>query len=49
MGEPAPATKIPLYAAAIRGDKALVFTVEGDVAHSRTVAVKGEIGGDLFG
>ncbi len=48
VGKPEPATEIPLYAAAIRGPKATVFVVEGDVAHSRTVTVEGELGGSLF-
>ena len=48
VGQPEPATEIPLYAASVRGPKATVFVLEGDVAHARTVAVKGEIGGSLF-
>ncbi len=48
VGQPEPATELPLYAASIRGSKASVFIVEGDVAHLRTVAVKGELGGNLF-
>ncbi len=48
VGAPQPATEIPLYAATVRGNKATVFVVEGDVAHLRTVDVKGEIGGSLF-
>ncbi len=48
VGEPVPTTEVPLYAAAVRGDKAILFAVEGDVAHSRTVEVKGELGGSLF-
>ena len=48
VGQPEPATEIPIYAANVRGDKATVFVVEGDVAHSRSVHVKGEIGGSLF-
>jgi RND family efflux transporter MFP subunit len=48
VGEPEPATEIPLYAASVRGKKATVVVVEGDVAHMRTVTVKGEIGGSLF-
>jgi RND family efflux transporter MFP subunit len=48
VGEPEPATAIPLYAATLRGRKATVFVVEGDVARARTVAVKGESGGLLF-
>jgi membrane fusion protein, multidrug efflux system len=48
VGKPEPATEIPLYAASVRGKKATVFVVEGDVAHARTLEVKGEIGGSLF-
>lgn len=48
VGEPVPATKIPLFAASVRGSKATVFVVDGDVARSRTFAVLGESGGDLF-
>jgi hypothetical protein len=42
------ATELPLYAAAIQGEKAVLFVVEGDVAHSRRVHVEGEIGGSLY-
>jgi hypothetical protein len=48
VGEPVAATQIPLYAATVRGAKASVFVVEGDVARSKTVPVRGEIGGDLY-
>jgi RND family efflux transporter MFP subunit len=48
VGEPVAATEIPLYAASIRGDKAVLFVVEAEVAHSRTVKVLGEIGGDVY-
>lgn len=48
VGDPEPATALPLYAATIRGDKAQLFVVEGDVAKKRTVAVKGEREGRLF-
>jgi RND family efflux transporter MFP subunit len=48
VGKPEPATEIPLYAASVRGAKATLFIVEGDVARARTVDVKGEIGGSLF-
>jgi RND family efflux transporter MFP subunit len=48
VGEPVPSTEIPLYAASIRGDKALLFTIDGDVAHSRTVQALGERGGDVY-
>jgi membrane fusion protein, multidrug efflux system len=48
VGEPVRATELPLYAAAIRGEKAILFVVEGDIAHSRTVRVVGEAGGSVF-
>jgi membrane fusion protein, multidrug efflux system len=48
VGEPVPATEIPLYGASIQGEKAILFVVEGDVAHSHVSRVKGEIGGSLF-
>ena len=47
-GEPVPATEIPLYAGSVRGEKATVFVLDGDVVHPRSFAVKGEIGGSLF-
>jgi RND family efflux transporter MFP subunit len=48
VGEPEPATAIPIYAASVRGKKATVFVVEGDVAHARTVPVVGEALGVLY-
>jgi RND family efflux transporter MFP subunit len=48
VGTPAIATEIPLYAATVRGNKASVFAIENNVAHSQTVAVEGEAGGSLF-
>jgi len=48
VGQPVAATRIPLFAASVRGSKATLFVVEGDVAHSRTFVVLGESGGDLF-
>ncbi len=48
VGQPVPATEIPIYAAAVRGKKAVVYVVDGDVVHTRTLDVKGEIGGSLF-
>src|SRR5580692_10024309 len=48
VGQPEPATEIPLYAAMVRGGKATVFVVEHGVARSQTVAVEGEVGGALF-
>ena len=48
VGDPVPATEIPIYAATLRGSKATVFVVEGDTAHAKTFAVKGEAGGLLY-
>src|SRR5262249_8599968 len=48
VGEAQPATVIPLVAASVRGAKATVYVVEGDRAHKRGVAVKGELGGTLY-
>ncbi len=48
VGAPIPATEIPLYAASVRGKKATVFVIEGDVAKALTVTVLGESGGSLF-
>lgn len=48
IGEPQPASEIPLRAAAVRGDSATLFVVTEGVAHKRKVAVLGEAGGSLF-
>ena len=48
IGAPEPATEIPLYAATVRGDKATIYVVEGNVAHKRAVHVKGEREGRLY-
>lgn len=48
VGEPTPASELPLSAASIRGAKASIFVVEGTAAHARVFAVKGEIGGRLY-
>lgn len=48
VGTESPATEIPLSAASIRGSKANLFVVEGDVAHARSFPVKGETAGKLF-
>ncbi|MGH7297359.1 MAG: efflux RND transporter periplasmic adaptor subunit, partial [Polyangiaceae bacterium] len=42
VGTPQPATVLPSVAAAIRGDKAIVFVVEGDRAKKVVVPVNGE-------
>ncbi len=48
VGTPSAATEVPLYAATVRGSKASLFVIEGDVAHQKTLAVQGEAGGALF-
>jgi membrane fusion protein (multidrug efflux system) len=48
IGAPEPATEIPLSAATVRGDQAVVFVVDGNIARKRTVLVKGERAGRLF-
>lgn len=48
VGEPRPATALPIYAATVRGAKAQLFVVEGDRAKKRSVAVEGEREGRLF-
>lgn len=48
VGEPVPATEIPLYAATIRGAKATLFVADGGVAHRRVVEIVGERAGSLF-
>jgi RND family efflux transporter MFP subunit len=48
VGEPIPAAELPLAAASVRGDKAVVFTVEGGIAKRVSVPVVGESKGSLF-
>ena len=48
VGDPATASEVPLYAASVRGAKASLFVVDGDVAHVHVGHVLGEIGGQLF-
>ncbi len=48
VGEPQPATEVPLRAATVRGEKATVFAVAGDVAKSEVYRVFGESGGTLY-
>ncbi len=47
VGEPAPATMVPLSSAVVRGTKVSLFVVEGDVAHARVVPLLGELAGKL--
>jgi membrane fusion protein, multidrug efflux system len=48
VGQPLPATEVPLVAAAQRGGRATVFVVDGGVARKVVYAVRGERGGSLF-
>lgn len=48
VGEPVPATEIPLLAAKIRGKTATVFVVEDGVAKKISVDLVGEKGGSAF-
>jgi membrane fusion protein, multidrug efflux system len=48
VGNPVPATKIPLYAATQHERKARLFVVEDGVARVHEIAVLGERGGDLY-
>jgi RND family efflux transporter MFP subunit len=48
VGNPVPATRLPLVAADLTQDHAKVFEVEDGKAHVLTAPVLGEAGGDLF-
>jgi RND family efflux transporter MFP subunit len=48
VGQPAPATEVPLAAASIRGKKATLFVVEGQRTRKLVVGLLGERGGSLF-
>jgi RND family efflux transporter MFP subunit len=48
VGEPLPATEIPLSAAKVRGSKATLFIVDHDVATSAVFETLGESGGSLY-
>jgi RND family efflux transporter MFP subunit len=48
VGQPSPATEIPLAAAAVRGDKATVFVIASQRARKAVLQVKGERGGALL-
>jgi membrane fusion protein (multidrug efflux system) len=48
VGQPVPATRIPIYAATQDQGKARLFVVDRGIAHARTLPVLGEVGGDLF-
>jgi RND family efflux transporter MFP subunit len=48
VGEPRPATAVPLRAATLRADQASLFVVEGGLAKRKTIAVVGEAAGTLY-
>jgi RND family efflux transporter MFP subunit len=48
IGAPLAATVIPLACASVRGERATVFVIEGDIARAHTVSMLGEGGGSLF-
>ncbi len=48
VGTAEDAIELPLLAASVRENKAVVFLVEGDVAKKRSLKVLGERGGSLF-
>jgi RND family efflux transporter MFP subunit len=47
-GTPLPAIEVPLIAGSVRGDKASLYVLDGDVAKRVTVPIQGELGGTLF-
>lgn len=47
-GDVVPATRIPVYAATVRGSRASVFVVEGGVARARVARILGEVSGKLY-
>jgi RND family efflux transporter MFP subunit len=48
VGKNQPATVVPLESATVRGDKAILFAVHGEVAKRIVAQVLGEAGGSLF-
>jgi RND family efflux transporter MFP subunit len=48
VGEPMPAVEIPLSAAKLSDEKATVFFVEGDTAHTKTFKPLGEAKGNVY-
>jgi multidrug efflux pump subunit AcrA (membrane-fusion protein) len=47
-GDSVPVVAIPSYGATVRGSKATLFVLDGDLARARTFAVVGEEGGQLL-
>lgn len=48
VGQPRPATELPLVSAKVRGSQATIFVVEGSLAKKRTLTLLGERAGTLF-
>lgn len=48
VGQTRPATEVPLVAASMRGSKATMFVVDGNVARKEVFAILGERGASLF-
>jgi len=48
VGQPVPATEVPIYAATQGEGKAKLFVVVDGVAHERNLPLLGEVGGGLF-
>lgn len=48
VGQPQPATVVPLRAGTLRGDKATLFVVTGGIAKRTVVPFLGELGGNLY-
>ena len=48
VGQPVPATAVPISAVTMNDKKATLFTVDGDVAHARTLVEMGEAGANVF-
>ena len=48
VGQPVPATQIPIAAATVQNQKAVFFTIDGEVAHVHSVPLLGELGGGFF-
>jgi RND family efflux transporter MFP subunit len=48
VGQPVPATSVPLSAVTTTDQKVTLYSVEGDVAHRHTLVEMGEVGPDVF-
>ena len=48
IGQPVPATQIPIAAATVQNKKAVFFTIDGDVAKLHSVPLVGELGGGFY-